>query len=83
MATIESYQTSTGTMKYMVRYRTPQRAQTKKRGFATKREAKEFAATVEVEKLTGKYVAPALGKAPPQSCRREQQNDVRMLGLVG
>ena len=45
----------------MVRYRTPQHTQTKKRGFPTKRAAKEFAATVEVEKLTGKYVAPALG----------------------
>jgi hypothetical protein len=46
----------------MVRYRTPQHTETKKRGFPTKRAAKEFAATVEVEKLTGKYVAPALGQ---------------------
>ena len=62
MATIESYRTSTGTTRYMVRYRTPQHTQTKKRGFSTKRAAKEFAATVEVEKLTGHYVAPALGQ---------------------
>lgn len=62
MATIESYRTSTGTTQYMVRYRTPHHTQTKKRGFSTKRAAKEFAATVEVEKLTGKYVAPALGQ---------------------
>ena len=61
MATIESYQTSTGTTRYMVRYRTPQRTQTKKRGFKTKRDATEFAATVEVEKMTGTYVAPSLG----------------------
>jgi integrase len=45
----------------MVRYRTPQRTQTKKRGFRSVRDAKEFAATVEVEKMTGAYVAPSLG----------------------
>jgi integrase len=45
----------------MVRYRTPQRTQTKKRGFRTKRDAQEFASTVEVEKMTGAYVAPSLG----------------------
>lgn len=56
MATIESYQTSTGTTRYMVRHRTPRRTQTKKRGFKTKRDAQEFAATVEVEKMTGVYV---------------------------
>ena len=47
--------------RYQVRYRTPQRTQTKKRGFQTKRDAQEFAATVEVDKLTGTYVAPKLG----------------------
>lgn len=61
MATIESYETSTGANRYMVRYRTPQRTQTKKRGFRTKRDAQEFANTVEVEKMTGSYVAPSLG----------------------
>jgi integrase len=61
MATIESYETSTGAKRYMVRYRTPQQTQTKKRGFRTKRDAQEFAATVEVEKMTGSYVAPSLG----------------------
>src|SRR5271156_3403286 len=60
MATIESYETSTGAKRYMVRYRTPQQTQTKKRGFQTKRDAQEFAATVEVEK-SGQYVAPKLG----------------------
>ena len=62
MATIETYQTATGATRYMVRYRTPQHTQTKKRGFTTKRDAKEFANTVEVEKLTGNYVAPSLGQ---------------------
>nr|WP_256251236.1 site-specific integrase [Mycobacterium malmoense] len=45
----------------MVRYRTPQHTQTKKRGFTTKRDAEEFANTVEVEKMTGAYVSPKLG----------------------
>jgi integrase len=61
VATIESYETSTGAKRYMVRYRTPQRTQTKKRGFKTKRDVREFAATVEVEKMTGQYVQPSLG----------------------
>ena len=61
MATIEKYQTATGTTRYMVRYRTPQHTQTKKRGFTTKRAAEAFANTVEVEKMTGQYVAPSLG----------------------
>ncbi|WP_418003362.1 tyrosine-type recombinase/integrase [Mycobacterium sp. PDNC021] len=62
MATISKYETSSGTALYRVRYRTPDRKQTDKRGFKTKRAAEAFAATVEVEKLTGSYVAPALGK---------------------
>ena len=45
----------------MVRYRTPRRTQTKKRDFKTKRHGQEFAATVEVEKMTGVYLAPSLG----------------------
>lgn len=61
MATIEPYETSTGARRYMVHYRTPQRTQTKKRGFKTKHAAQEFASTVEVEKMTGAYVAPSLG----------------------
>lgn len=46
----------------MVRFRTPDRTQSKKRGFRTKREAEAFAATVEVEKMTGSYVAPSAGR---------------------
>ena len=61
MATIESYQTAAG-KRYQVRYRTPQQTQTKKRGFKTKRDAQEFANTVEVSKASGTYVAPALGR---------------------
>ena len=60
MATIEPYETRAG-RRYRVRYRTPDHRQTDKRGFTTKREAEAFAATVEVEKLRGEYVAPRLG----------------------
>lgn len=62
MATISRYETSSGATRYRVRYRTPDRRQTDKRGFTTKRDAEAFAATVEVSKLKGEYVAPALGK---------------------
>lgn len=61
MATISSYSTAAG-KRYRVRYRTPDHRQTDKRGFRTKRDAEAFAATVEVEKLLGSYVAPALGR---------------------
>ena len=62
MATIESYKDASGARKYLVRYRTPQQTQTKKRGFKTKRDAEDFANTVEVRKLEGNYVAPSLGR---------------------
>ena len=55
------YQTAAG-KRYRVRYRTPDRRQTDKRGFRTKREAEAFAAEVEVAKRRGEYVAPSLGR---------------------
>ena len=58
MATIESYQTSTGATRYMVRYRTRSTPRPRNADSPPSAHAKEFAATVEVEKLTGKYVAP-------------------------
>jgi len=61
MATIEPYETKAG-KRYRVRYRTPDHRQTQKRGFTTKRQAQDFAATVEVEKMRGEYVAPQLGQ---------------------
>lgn len=61
MATIERYKTKSG-VRYRVRYRTPDRRQTDKRGFTTMRDAKAFAATVEVEKMTGAYIAPRAGR---------------------
>lgn len=58
MGTIESYETSGG-KRYRVHYRTPDRKQTDKRGFRTKREADLFLATVEVTKATGEYIEPS------------------------
>ena len=62
MASIEKYETSRGATRYAVRYRKPDRTTTMKRGFTTKKSAEAFANTVEVSKLMGTYVAPALGR---------------------
>ncbi len=62
MATISKYQTSSGATLYRVRYRTPGRGQTDKRGFKTKRDAEAFSNSVEVTKARGEYVAPSLGR---------------------
>ncbi|WP_395704754.1 tyrosine-type recombinase/integrase [Rhodococcus ruber] len=61
MATVSSYETAAG-KRWEVRYRTPERTTTRKRGFISKRQAQDFAATVEVEKMTGSYVAPSAGR---------------------
>ena len=61
MATIEPYETASG-RRYRVRYRKPDRTQTDKRGFRTKRDAEAFAATVEVSKLKGEFIDPAASK---------------------
>ena len=61
MATIEKYETKAG-RRYRVRYRKPDGRQTDKRGFTTKKAAEAFAATVEVDKMTGSYVAPSMGR---------------------
>lgn len=58
MATISKYQTASGATLYRVRYRTPEHRQTDRRGFRTKRDAQEFAASVEVSKLKGDYISP-------------------------
>jgi hypothetical protein len=61
MATIESYTNAAGKTRYMVRFRTPAGAQSKKRGIPTKKAAEDFAATVETDKMTGTYISPSLG----------------------
>lgn len=46
-----------GGRRYRVRYRLPDRSQTDKRGFKTKREAELFLATVEVSQARGEFVS--------------------------
>lgn len=62
MATIEPY-TAGGKTLYRVRYRTPDRKQTSKRGFTTKRDAREFMHSVESSKSQGTFIDPADSKA--------------------
>lgn len=62
MSSVEGYRTKSGDLRYRVRYRTPDRRQTDKKGFRTKRDAQQFAATVEVSKMRGEYVSPASGR---------------------
>jgi integrase len=62
MATIRTYTLASGAKRLRVRYRTPEGKSTDKSGFTTKRDAQAFAATVEVSKLRGEYVAPAAGR---------------------
>lgn len=62
MATIRRYQTASGITLYRVRYRTPERGETQKRGFKTKRDAEQWANSIEVDKLTGQFIKPSLGR---------------------
>lgn len=62
MATIEPYDTSKG-RRYRVRYRKPDRTQTDKRGFKTKRDAELFLASVEVSKARGEFIDATASKA--------------------
>lgn len=61
MGTIEPYATAGG-KRYRVRYRKPDRSQTDKRGFRTKRDAELFLASVEVSKARGEYVDPTMSR---------------------
>lgn len=61
MATIETYSTNGG-KRYRVRYRGPDRKQTDKRGFTTKREAQLFLATIEVSLAQGQFVSASAGR---------------------
>ncbi|WP_431800388.1 tyrosine-type recombinase/integrase [Microbacterium kunmingense] len=58
---ITAYTTAQG-KRYRVRYRKPDKSQTDKRGFKTKREAELFLASVTVSKATGEYIDPALAR---------------------
>lgn len=61
MATIESYETKAG-KRYRVRYRTPDRRSTDKRGFKTKRDAQDWAAANTVKMNTGDWRPAAAGR---------------------
>jgi integrase len=58
---ISRYETAAGP-RYRVRYRKPDRSQTDRRGFKTKKEAQIFLASVTVSKATGEYIDPALSR---------------------
>lgn len=62
MATIERYVLKSGATRWRVRYRMPDRRQTDRRGFTTKRDAQRFAEHVEVDMRQGLYAAPADGR---------------------
>ncbi|GAA4294635.1 site-specific integrase [Mycobacterium paraffinicum] len=78
MATIEKYETSSGSTLYRVRYRKTDNRQTDKRGFRTKKAAEAFANTVEVKKLTGEFIPETAGRitvaelGPDWLTRKEQ-----------
>jgi integrase len=61
MATVEPYTTKAG-RRYRVVYRTPERKQTSKRGFRTKRDAELFLASVEVSKARGEFIDPGAAR---------------------
>ena len=62
MGSVEPYDTKSG-KRYRVQYRTPDRRNTMKRGFKTKREAEQFLAITEVSKLRGEWVDAAKSQA--------------------
>lgn len=62
MATISRYTTSKGETRWRVRYRTPERRQTDRRGFTRKRDAEDYLAKVTVEMNRGEYVRPVDGR---------------------
>jgi integrase len=55
---ITAYETASG-KRYRVRYRKPDKSQTDKRGFRTKKDAELFLASVTMSKATGEYVDPS------------------------
>ena len=70
MGSVTPYETANG-RRYRVRYRKPDHSQTDKRGFRTKRSAEEFLATVELSKVRGAYIDPALSRVTLESWANE------------
>lgn len=65
---ITPYDTAQG-RRYRVRYRKPDKSQTDKRGFKTKKEAELFLASVTVSKAKGEYLDPTEGRKTLSSFR--------------
>lgn len=61
MGSIESYETANG-RRYRALYRRPDKKQTQKRGFTTKKAAELFLATTEVDIAQGRYLDPSLAR---------------------
>jgi integrase len=61
MASIKKYATAKGE-RWRVQYRTPDQRVTQQRGFKTKKEAEDFAATVHVSKMRGEYIDPSAAR---------------------
>src|SRR6218665_3478409 len=61
MGSIESYETAKGRC-YRALYRRPDRKQTQKRGFTTKKAAELFLGTTEVDIAQGRYLDPSRAK---------------------
>lgn len=62
MGSITPYDTAAG-RRYRVRYRKPDRSQTDRRGFRTKREAELFLASVEIAVARGEFVDASAARA--------------------
>lgn len=61
MGSVVAYDTAKG-RRYEVRFLTPERKSSRKRGFATKRDADRYLRNLEVAKDRGEYVAAAAGR---------------------
>jgi integrase len=59
MASISTYRNAKDELRYRVRFRKPDRTQTDKRGFKTKRAAEQWLAHNEVAKARGEYLDPS------------------------
>lgn len=61
MGSVEPYETAKG-RRYRALYRRPDRKQTQKRGFRTKKAAELFLATTEINIAQGRYLDPSLAR---------------------
>lgn len=85
MGSITAYESADG-RRYRVRYRKPDHSQTDKRGFRTKRDAEEFLHMVELSKVRGSYVDPALSRVTVETWARDwlkSQAQLKPTALVG